>query len=55
MFQIIDPLGLIYDAYGAFRDRDGDIQFILCDSEGNFYATHKMSGYYKLYTKEKTK
>ena len=55
MFQIIDLLGNIHDAYGAFRDKDGDIQFVLCDSEGNFYTTHKIGGYYKLYTKEKIK
>lgn len=36
MFKIIDLLGHIHDAYGAFPDEDGDIQFVLCDNDGNF-------------------
>ena len=50
MFQVIDACGQIYDAYGTFIDGDGDIQFILCDSDGKFYKTDSIPGYYKLYT-----
>lgn len=53
MFKIIDLCGYIYDAYGAFVDQDGDVQFILCHSDGTFYKTNATDGYYKLY-KENT-
>lgn len=49
MFKIIDALGRIHNAYGAFPDEDGDIQFVLCDNDGNFYVTNMAKGYYKLY------
>lgn len=53
MFKVIDLLVYIHDAYGTFIDEDGDIQFILCDSDGCFYKTHMMNGYYKLYKEDK--
>ena len=49
MFKVIDICGYIHDAYGTFIDEAGDIQFILCDSGGNFYKTNKTSEFYKLY------
>ena len=49
MFKVIDLCGYIYDAYGTFLDNDGDIQFILCDSDGEFYKTNSIAGYYRLY------
>lgn len=52
MFKVIDMLGHIHDAYGAFPDKDGDIQFVLCDSEGKFYLTDMMAGFYRLYQEE---
>ncbi len=50
MFKVIDACGHIHDAYGAFPDEDGDIQFILCDSSGRFYKTDQIEGFYRLYT-----
>ena len=50
MFKVIDGDGVIHDAYGTFIDADGDIQFILCDRNGNFYQTSYMRGFIKLYT-----
>lgn len=49
MFKVIDKIGHIHDAYGTFIDEDGDIQFILCDNDGNFYKTEFVSGFCKLY------
>ena len=49
MFQVIDALGYVHDAYGTFIDEDGDIQFILCDAFGYFYKTDLVEGFYKLY------
>ena len=49
MFQVVDLLGNVYDAYGAFVDEDGDIQFILCNSLGEFFKTNNVPGYYQLY------
>lgn len=49
MFQVIDGLGHVYDAYGTFLDEDGDIQFILCDDSGEFFKTDLVEGFYKLY------
>ena len=49
MFKVIDATGRIHDAYGAFPDSDGDIQFVLCDSSGEFYITSTIKGYYTLY------
>jgi hypothetical protein len=49
MFQVIDALGYVYDAYGTFIDEDGNIQFILCDDFGEFYKTDHIEGFYKLY------
>ena len=53
MFKVIDILGHIHEAYGTFLDEDGDIQFILCrNSDGVFYKTNKVAGFYKLYIEE---
>ena len=52
MFQVIDTLGYIYDAYGTFIDEDGNIQFILCNSSGEFYKTNSIAGTYQLYKEE---
>ena len=49
MFQVVDLLGNVYDAYGTFVDEDGDIQFILCNSLGEFFKTDKIPGFYTLY------
>ncbi len=49
MFKIIDAYGDIHEAYGAFPDEDGDIQFVLCNEKGEFYVTTAYSGFYKLY------
>ena len=49
MFKIIDLCGNIHDAYGTFLDSDGDVQFILCDEDGEFYKTNSVKGYYRLY------
>lgn len=49
MFKVIDMTGTVYDAYGTFVDEDGDIQFILCDNDGVFYATDNVNGWFKLY------
>jgi len=49
MFKIIDMCDFIHDAYGTFIDEDGDIQFILCNSDGEFYKTNQCKGFYKLY------
>lgn len=49
MFKVIDVCGFIHDAYGTFIDKDGDVQFILCDSLGRFYKTNSIAGYYELY------
>jgi hypothetical protein len=53
MFQVINALGFIYDAYGVFVDKEGDIQFILCDDSGLFYKTDHVEGYFKLYRGDK--
>lgn len=52
MFQVIDMCGHIHDAYGAFVDKDGDVQFILCDGSGRFYRTDHIEGFYRLYTED---
>lgn len=52
MFKIIDVCGRIHDAYGAFVDEDGVVQFILCDSSGIFYKTDSIAGYYELYRED---
>ena len=52
MFQVVDALGCVHDAYGTFIDEDGDIQFILCDDFGDFYKTDFVEGFYKLYRGE---
>ena len=52
MFKVVDALGIVHDAYGAFVDEDGDIQFILCDSRGKFFKTEHVEGFYKLYRGE---
>ena len=49
MFQVVDALGYVHDAYGTFIDADGDVQFILCDNFGDFYKTDFVEGFYKLY------
>lgn len=49
MFKVIDLCGYVHDAYGTFIDQDGDVQFILCDYDGEFYKTNSMRGYYRLY------
>ena len=49
MFKIIDMCGNVDIAYGTFIDEYGNIQFILCDSDGEFYKTNKCKGFYKLY------
>ena len=49
MFKVIDMCGNVDIAYGTFIDEDGSIQFILCDSNGEFYKTNKCKGFYKLY------
>lgn len=49
MFKIIDMCENVHIAYGTFIDEEGDIQFILCDSNGEFYKTNSIKGYYKLY------
>lgn len=52
MFKVIDLCGYIYDAYGVFIDSDGDVQFVLCDTDGEFYKTNSIRGYYRLYKPE---
>lgn len=49
MFKVIDACGFVHDAYGTFIDEDGYIQFILCRSNGKFYKTNSIAGYYQLY------
>lgn len=49
MFQVVDALGYVHDAYGAFIDEYGDVQFILCDGCGDFFKTESVEGFYKLY------
>lgn len=49
MFKIIDACGEVHIAYGTFIDEDGDVQFILCNSDGEFYKTNSVKDYYKLY------
>ena len=49
MFKVIDVCGHVHDAYGAFVDEDGVIQFILCDNDGTFYKTNSIDGCYRLY------
>lgn len=51
MFKVIDLCGYVHKAYGTFIDADGTIQFILCDSDGNFYKTDSDEGFYMLYEK----
>ena len=55
MFKVIDLCGDVHEAYGTFIDADGDVQFILCNSNGEFYRTDSIKGYYKLYDAKKTK
>lgn len=52
MFQVIDACGYVHDAYGAFVDKYGDVQFILCDSSGKFYKTDHIEGFYRLYIED---
>lgn len=52
MFKVIDLNGCIYDAYGTFVDGDYDVQFVLCDDNGEFYVTNKIKGFYKLYKED---
>lgn len=52
MFQVIDALGYVHNAYGTFVDEDGDVQFILCDSSGRFRRTDQISDFYRLYTED---
>ena len=52
MFQVIDALGYVYDAYGTFIDEYGDIQFILCDNSGRFYKTEHIKDFYRLYKED---
>ena len=54
MFKIIDDDGIIHEAYGAFIDSDGDMQFILCSQNGSLYATNTYPNRYKLYKKNDT-
>ena len=49
MFKVVDTNGIIHDAYGTFVDRDGDVQFILCNICGDFYKTNDYPGTYRLY------
>ena len=49
MFKVIDLCGYIHTACGTFIDDDGIIQFILCNSNGEFYKTDSIAGYYRLY------
>ena len=49
MFKVSDMCGNIHIAYGTFIDEDGDIQFILCDDDNEFYKTSVKKGFYKLY------
>lgn len=49
MFQVINELGYVYDAYGTLVDEWGDIQFILCNDSGEFFITNERAGFYKLY------
>ena len=49
MFKVIDMCDCIHEAYGTFIDSEGDVQFILCNSFGEFYKTDSIKGYYKLY------
>lgn len=49
MFQVIDALGYVHDAYGTFIDEDGYIQFILCDDSGRFFKTDHVEGFFQLY------
>lgn len=52
MFKVIDLNRCIYDAYGTFIDEDRDVQFILCDDNGEFYVTNMNVGFYKLYKED---
>ena len=52
MFKVIDICNQIHDVYGTFIDEDGDVQFVLCNSSGEFYKTKSCTGYYKLYKTE---
>lgn len=52
VFKVIDLNGCIYDAYGTFVDEDRDVQFILCDNNGEFYVTNMNVGFYKLYKED---
>lgn len=49
MFKVIDILGYVHEVYGTFVDEDGEVQFILCNGDGEFYKTNNAKGYYKLY------
>lgn len=49
MFKIIDMCGYVHIVYGSFIDEEGGMQFILCNSDGEFYKTDSIKGYYKLY------
>lgn len=52
MFKVVDLCGRIHDAYGVFLDENADIQFILCDNDGEFYKTDTLAGFYKLYKED---
>ena len=49
MFKVIGLCDDVYDCYGTFIDEDGNIQFVLCDKDGEFFKTNKIKRYYKLY------
>lgn len=48
MFKVIDMTGCIHDAYGTFIDKYGDVQFVLCDVNGQLYKTDHIAGYYRI-------
>lgn len=52
MFKVIDVMGYVHDAYGTFLDKDGDIQFILCDNSGRFYKTEHIEDSFRLYIED---
>lgn len=52
MFKVIDMNGIIHDVYGTYLDADEDVQFILCNNDGEFYITEHVKGFFKLYKEE---
>ena len=44
MFKVIDMCGNVDVAYGTFIDEDGNIQFILCDIDGEFMSHINFDG-----------